>query len=436
MARPLSELLEKLSLIGRIIGDVKLMGKESETYKNVQSADFAKVCFDLTTEAVYNFGSYDKALDLLILSKEGKDAAAGFLRALGSLAGSSHHSGENEALGHVYTLLRESNQKILSYLKEGFSAQERHFDSKPNEEVWTSKTAGYLCLAEPVILLDYGHEAIQRNMHVAIDVLRVLESKQDATSNWEDFKDCFKQVIGPIAANFGSRGIIGTDDVVRIASDQDGYYVQKSSEEIVHQIIEHDITGAQCVNRVDQIATMLANPAVFDGDKFKDDLYAISVNADYMHTSFLMDFTTSYRDEKKKLGMVAPSDVFLDLSSQKIQDFKSGLYLFQNKITGALANPKILLASMAMDISAGECLDIKKSRHDHPLWLEKTLATNIGDLKSIEKAEDPASVYLTVLLKNALGLEFDQRLPLKDVEMALYSQDKRKKEDFSAYPFP
>ena len=91
---------------------------------------------------------------------------------------------------------------------------------------------------------------------------------------------------------------------------------------------------------------------------------------------------------------------------------------------------------MAMDISAGECLDIKKSRHDHPLWLEKTLATNIGDLKSIEKAEDPASVYLTVLLKNALGLEFDKRLHLKDVEMALYSQDKRKKEDFSAYPFP
>lgn len=422
MARPIEQLAQHFRTIESLITEQQkypmvhpyLEGWDG--YIKINSSDFLKLCEDLTKEAVEATGSCNQALESLHDLPQGAEAAKGFLQALGTVAGAVH-PGVGEGLENVWGLLKSVNREVLSDLKEGFTAQQEHTVLDIAGDDWGIRTAALVALRAPDKLLDYSDDIVRRNSDVIVDIAYIIKANGDETQAWIDFKTYITQL---------------SDSGVLQPTERSNPTFAKLLEKQRNQIPN----GKTCSSKVREIAEVLANPHLLSIRKFRADIEVVSRNSQYMKTSFLSDFTSILSHEKNNLRRVGVSfdNEIEAVGTAQRESYKEGIFCFQKMLSKHLEGSKIVLGAMMLEVSCGESMDIMNERSAHPLWLEKTLAKSVPDLEDIEDGVDAASVYLTVLLKNAMYLDFDKPLPMPKVIEVLNGPDKVQKLDFSMYP--
>ncbi|WP_274644665.1 hypothetical protein [Pseudomonas serbica] len=422
MARPIEQLAEHFLTIETLITDQQkypqvhpyLEGWDS--HLKINSRDFLELCEDLTNEAIETSGSCHQALEAIHNLPHGAEAAKGFLQALGTVAGNVH-AGAGEGLEKVWELLKSTKREVISGMKEGFTAQQDHMILDVAGDDWGVRKAALLALRAPEKLLGYSDDVLNRNSDVIVDIANVIQANGQNSQTWIDFKTYIIQL-----------------------NDSDVLKPTEKSRQTLTELLNNEPnqipTGRACSNKVKEIAEVLANPHLLSIRKFTADINVVSRNGQYMKTSFLSDFTSVLSHEKNKLRRagVAFEDELREMPTQQREVYKKGIFCLQKMLIQHFEDSKIVLGAMMLDVSCGESMDIMNERSGHPLWLEKTLAKDVPDIEEIEDADDPASVYLTILLKTAMYLDFDQQLPMRQVVEALNGPDKIKKHDFSIYP--
>jgi hypothetical protein len=448
MARPLTDLAEMFVAVNKRVSDYMKIEVPTipgfvgcDEHVRINSPDFNNVCLDLINEAVEVSGSYQQVLTDILQLPSGEAASKGFLNALG-LVSASTFPDCRVVLGETYNFLRETEHKVLADIKNGFTTQSNHAHIDPDESWWTNKTAGRLVLAGPGRISDFFPQTVMVNANLAIDILKTLKAQDYENSGFGEYKNYIVRMHASFMRYADEKSQIEMNNIL------DGKHEQRSHELVLDDVLsksslpnsvsaesDNRITVEDCVKGVREMAVALAKPSTYDFDQFTTKLSDISSNADYMKTSFIADFSSVYSAKKKRQAKEQnhPDAVFRDLDADQIESYKHGLFLFQKQLESSQVDVKLLIASMVLNLSFEECLDIKARKDNHPLWAEMALASCAPPLKHIEKSRDHVSIFLTPLMKNATRTNFDEKLEILICDAALRHSTKH--QEYSFPPF-